>query len=189
MMTRLLPVFAVLIAIVLFFTYISPTYSNKIIPAQQKIASYDSALAASSAFTAKENDLLQKRNAISPDNITHIETFLPNGVDNIQLILDLNALAARSGILLSDFSVHSNQQDAGQGSTSAATPTPFLQSSSLTNSLDLSVTATGTYTAFQSFLQATEQSLRPLDVVQLSLKDSKTTVYSYNVTFRIYWLH
>jgi hypothetical protein len=208
MMNRIIPIFAILVSIGLFFTYINPTYTGKIAAAKQQIASYDSALAAASAFTAKENELVQKRNAIPPDNIARIENYLPDGVNNIQLIIDLNALAARSGVTLADFSVHANQaspQDASQGKSPAPT-TPSnsggspsavapvaasqtLQSTSLTNSLDLSVSATGSYTAFRSFLAATEQSARPLDVTQMSLKDSKNGVYTYNVTFRIYWLH
>jgi hypothetical protein len=208
MMTRIIPIGALLIALGIFFGYINPTYTGKIAAAKQQITSYDSALAAAKTFTTKENELIQKRNAISPENMTRMNSYLPDGVDNIQLIIDLNALAARSGITLSDFSIHTNQQTAAAAAGGAAsgaagqpaaapapapTPTangaPSIQSSSLTNSLDLSVSAKGTYTAFHSFLAAAEQSLRPLDIVQLSVKDSSTGVYTYSLTFRIYWLH
>jgi hypothetical protein len=172
----------VLIAVGLFFLYISPTYNNQIVGARNQIQSYDSALAAAAVFTQKENQLQAEQNAIAPSNISRLNEYLPDGVDNIQLILDMDALAARSGVTLSDFSIQNNAT-----STTDSSGNP-LQSTSLTDSLDLSVSATATYSAFQTFLAAAEQSLRPLDIMKLTLKSSGTGVYTYDIDFRIYWL-
>ncbi len=188
-MSRIIPIVFIVIAIGLFVGYVNPTYTQSIAAEKQQIASDDSALAAASTFNDKEGALLTQKNAIDSASLARVEAFLPDSVNNIQLIIDLEALAARQGIALSGFSISSNQNaSSGAVGQPAATVAP-LQSTSLTYSLDLSVTATGTYQAFQSFLTAAEQSLRPLDIIQLGVSDSTTGVYTYNITFRIYWLH
>jgi len=181
-MIRLLPIFAIIIAIGIFFAYINPTWSGPISQAKQQIASYDSALAAAATFTQKENQLIAQENAIPAASLTRLSTYLPDGVNNVQLILDLNSLAQRSGLVLSNFNVSNNQ------TTTTGTPTNLPPSTSLVNSLTLSVSAKGSYPAFRTFLAATEQSLRPMDVTALSVTNSTTGVYTYDITFRIYWL-
>ena len=189
MITRILPVLAILIVIGLFFGYIEPTYTGQIAEAKTQIASYNAALAAASQFNQKENQLIAEQNQIPAASLQRLGSYLPDGVDNVQLILDLNSLAARSGVQLSGFQVTNNStapnSSASQG---AGTTVPALNSGGTTQTLNLSVTASGTYSAFRTFLSASEQSLRPMDVTALSLNDSATGVYTYQITYRIYWL-
>jgi hypothetical protein len=203
MIGRLFPFLFILISAGILYFYVYPTYSVTITTANQQIESYNAALAAAEVFTQKEDALVAEKNAIPAPQLARLEEFLPDGVNNIQLILDLNSLAQRSGVSLSNFTVQDNQTPAdssssgsGSSSSGASTASPSSgggsvssDSTSLTDSLDLSVTATGTYAAFQTFLAASEQSLRPLDVTSLTLKDSATGVYMYNITYRIYWLN
>ncbi|MDR3547772.1 MAG: hypothetical protein P4M11_05825 [Candidatus Pacebacteria bacterium] len=189
MISRILPILFLVIAAGLLFGYVNPTYTGQIADAKQQIASYDSALVAASQFNQKQNQLIAQENAIPATDIQRIQSFLPDGVDNVQLILDLNSLAARSGLTLSNFAVSQNGSSASStASGGIGTTVPALNSSISTNSLDLSVSATGTYAAFRTFLAATEQSLRPLDITSISITDSATGVYTYQMTFRIYWL-
>lgn len=182
MMSRLLPILLILAAVGLFFGYINPTYTGSIASLRGDIASYDSALAASKQFSEKEAELAQERNSIPPEGLARIEEFLPDGVDNVQLILDLNSLASKSGLSLSNFDI-GQASDKRAGSDQLA-----LASESPVDSLDLSVSATGSYAAMKAFLKGAEWSLRPLDLVSLTVSDSKTGIYTYDLTFRIYWL-
>lgn len=181
MMSRILPVLLVLIAIGLFFGYINPTYTGSVATLRTQIDSYDGALKAAAAFNQKEQQIQLERSSISPENLERIESFLPDGVDNVQLILDLNSLAGRSGLTLSNFDIGAPKAATGGDKLSLASESPV-------ESLDLSVSATGSYGAMKSFLQGAEWSLRPLDLVNLTLSDSRTGVYTYDMTFRIYWL-
>jgi hypothetical protein len=190
-MTRILPILFILIAIGLFFFYIEPTWNGPIAQAKQQVASYDSALAAASTFTQKENQLLAEQNSIPAASLSRLETYLPDGVNNVQLILDLNSLAQKSGVSLANFDVENNaaQQEAGAGGATTPAVGGLPQSTSAVNSLTLSVSATGTYQAFRTFLAASEQSLRQMDVTSLQVSNSSTGVYTYTITYRIYWLH
>ncbi len=181
MMSRLIPVALVLIAIGLFFGYINPTYGGRIAELRTEIKSYDAALDAAKKFVAKETELKLQRDSISDESLARIEAFLPDGVDNVRLILDLNSLASRSGVVLSNF-------DTSATATSNEGDKLSLASAGPVDSLDLSVSATGNYNSFKAFLKGAEWSLRPLDLVDLAIEDSSTGVYSYTMTFRIYWL-
>jgi len=91
-MQRLLPLIAIVFAIALFFLYIRPTYSGPVQETRQKIASYDAALVAADRFSEKQAELTQARAQISEESLARLNDFLPDGVDNVQLILDLDAL-------------------------------------------------------------------------------------------------
>ena len=183
MTNRLLPVIFILIALGIFFGYVNPTYSAKVKTLRDDIRGYDAALAAARAFNDKQAELKNQRNALSEEAVDRIKAFLPDGVDNVQLILDLNALAVRSGIELSDFDVGSSEEEeSGQIGVGA------LESDLPYESLDITLTGVGTYEAFKKFLSGIEWSLRPLDLVELTVDDSPTGVYTYGMTFRIYWL-
>ncbi|MEO6536068.1 MAG: hypothetical protein ABIT47_00090 [Candidatus Paceibacterota bacterium] len=191
MMTRLVPVGALIVAIGLFLLYVKPTYSGSIHETQTKIQSYTAALAAADKFSQKEAQLTQARANIQPESLARLNTFLPDGVDNVQLILDLDALAARSGVTLSNFDIKA-QDGASASASSAAIPGqlgPALTPNTPVDSIDLTMSASGTYPAFRSFLTGVEQSLRPLDIVNLNVSESATGVYKYDMTVRIYWLH
>lgn len=188
MITRILPVILILIAVGAFVGYVSPTYSKSIVPLQQDIKQYNNTLKAAQEFNEKEAQLATERNGIPQDAIARLMAFLPDGVDNIQLILDVNSLAARSGVKLSDFDVKASS-DPLSASDQSSGALPLDSASSPYDSLDLSVKATGTYSAFRTFLAGLEQSLRPLDVVQLNVTPGENGSNLYDLTLRIYWLH
>ncbi len=182
-MSRLVPIIAILIAIGLFFGYINPTFKGSIAANQAQIQSFDSALSAAKRFRDKEAELSIARNAIPPDQLKRLEAFLPDGVDNVQLILDLDALAARSGMRLSNFDTSDpgDEVTSVEGGFTVAAENPV-------DSIDLTMNATGSYAALRTFLAGIEQSLRPLDVVAIQVVPSPTGVYSYDLTLRLYWL-
>jgi hypothetical protein len=197
-MSRILPLLAIVFAIALFFLYIRPAFSGPIAATRTQIASYNDALAAASRFQEKEAQLTQQRAQIPADSLERLADFLPDGVDNVQLILDLDALAARSGVTLSDFNTTGSASSASSNTGNAAVSTPAstiptlgsqaFAGGSPTDSLNLTFKATGSYRSFRSFLAGIENSLRPLDVTDLQVEKSDTGVYSYAVTVRIYWL-
>ncbi len=179
MTNRILPIVIALAAIGIFFGYINPTYTTEIATLRAEIRGYDGALEAAEAFKRKEEEIKTAQDEVPLDAQQRIEAFLPDGVDNVQLILDLNALADRSGMRLADFDI--NEARAEEGDLAA-------EAEGGLDSLDIAVTGVGSYAAFRTFLEGVELSLRPMDLIDLSIEDSTTGVYSYSMIFRIYWL-
>ena len=184
-MNRVLQLFALVVAIGIFFIYIRPTWSGSIADTKAAIASDDHALKAAGEYAAQQNELASARNEIDPTNLTRLSTLLPDSVDNVVLILDLNALAARSGLSLSNIDViagaTNSKEVAASGALSALDTNPL-------GSIDLSLSAIGTYAALQSFLVGVEKSARLLDIRDVVVKGSDTGVYIYLMTLSLYWL-
>lgn len=169
----------------MFFAYVRPTWSGPIAETKIAIANDEKALKAAEEYKARENELASARNAIDPDNLARLSTFLPDSVDNVGLILDINALAARSGLTLANIDVVKN--DPSNMSTQANASVPVTNMNPV-GSVDLTLTALGTYSALQSFLLGIEKSARLLDVRNIIVKGSDTGVYNYQMTLRLYWL-
>ncbi len=191
MITKLSPVLFILVAVAVFFGYINPTVTGAIADTSAQIKQYDAALSAAQRFEQKQAQLTTELQSLPQDGIARLEAFLPDGVDNVQLILDLDAVAARSGIRLSNF-VTTDIKAAQAASVDAnGTPTLALDNGQTYDSLDLSMTGIGSYMQFRTFLEAVETSLRPLDLVEFHLSDAGGGLdggYKYDMTFRLYWL-
>ncbi|MEK7510749.1 MAG: hypothetical protein AAB582_00735 [Patescibacteria group bacterium] len=180
-MSRLLPIVAILIALGLFFGYINPTMSGPIAAVKQEIKSYESALEAADRFREKQQQLVEERAKIPPASIVLLESFLPNGADNVQLILDLDALASQAGLSLSEFTMAEPVEQVPVDGIVIPEETPV-------GSIELTTSGTGSYESFRAFLSAAESSLRPLDLVNLSIAANAAGAYTYDMTFRLYWL-
>ena len=182
---RIIPSVALLLAVGIFFVYVNPTWSGSVADSKNVIALDDQALEAAQLYTAQQNSLATSRNAIDPAFLTRLSIFLPDSVDNVGLILDLNALAARSGLSLSNIDVVSNI--AGAAKTAMNQGLPAARANPV-GSVDLTLSAVGTYPALQAFLVGVERSARLLDVRDVVVKGSDTGVYNYQMALRLYWL-
>ncbi|PIR82905.1 hypothetical protein COU19_03140 [Candidatus Kaiserbacteria bacterium CG10_big_fil_rev_8_21_14_0_10_56_12] len=181
MNNRLTPILALVIAGALYFAYVSPTWSGRIADTKTAIASSDAALVAAHDYKDKQNKLAEERDALDPADLARLNALLPDSVDNVGLILSLNALADRSGLTLSNIDVSSNANSAQENSGGLLNASP-------TNSIGLSVSAAGQYGAFLTFLSGIESSQRLLDVSDITITGSNTSTYTYHLTIRIYWL-
>ena len=182
MNSRILPSLALLLSLGIFFVYVNPTWNDSILATQERIAQADQTLAAATKYTKQQKELTDARNAIDPANLTRLTTFLPDSVNNVGLVLDLNALAARSGLSLSNIDVVAgNVSTSAQGALSVGSANPL-------GSVNLSLSAAGTYAALQAFLTGIEKSARILDVKDIVVRGSDTGVYTYQMKIRLYWL-
>jgi len=176
---RTLPILALLVAAGIFFGYVHQMWTGEISATKAAIASDDKALAAASEYGSQQNELASARNAIDQVSMDRLTVLLPDSVDNVGLILDLNALAARNGISISNIDVMAD--------TKPADTTP-LSGKNPVGSIDLSLSAIGSYASLQNFLTDVEKSRRLLDVRDITIKGSDTGVYNYHMTLRLYWL-
>ncbi len=177
MIPKLIAAGAFAIGLAIFFLYINPTYTGAIATTQAAITSDDRALEAAAQYTQKQNELISAEKAIDPAALDRLNKFLPDSVDNVGLILEFDALAAKEGLSLTGINVAAGQSGAAQPSTSAAY-----------GSVNMSLSATGSYEAFRTFLASIEQSERLLDIQSLGVSGSDTGVYTYSMNVRLYWL-
>ncbi|MFZ2501003.1 MAG: hypothetical protein WAW90_03435 [Minisyncoccia bacterium] len=185
MSNHILSPFALIVALGIFFAYVNPMWGGSIAATQAAIAADDQALASAQRFIAQQNKLASARDAIDPTSRAALNAFLPSSADNVGLTLDLDALAARSGLSITSMDVITSDAGATGSSGKGALPASGLNPVA---SADLSISAVGTFASLQSFLTGVEMSSRLLDVRDLSVRGSDTGLYSYQMTVRLYWL-
>ncbi|MSR70440.1 hypothetical protein EXS62_00085 [Candidatus Kaiserbacteria bacterium] len=182
-MQLFIPAILVAAAIGLFSTYINPAYqATKVL--QTQVSAFEDALGKARDLKSERDKIGKIYNTISPDDLQKIEHMLPDNVDNIRLIIDINGIAAGRGLTLKNVALGTLSDSKAARSASAVGA-----SGDATGSVSVGFSVTTTYENFLLFLADLEHSLRILDVEKVSLKPSGTSNYDMSVTLRTYWLH
>ncbi len=179
----LIPLILIGAAIGLFVVYINPTYQHTKELALQK-QSYDGALDKLNELLKRRDDLLAERATFASQDVLKLEHVLPDNVDNIRLVIDINNIAARHSLVLTDVSLGTVSDGATARNAVAVGP-----SGSDLGSVEVGFAVKATYEEFVAFLQDVEHSLRIVDVSKISFIASPTDLNTYTFTIRTYWLH
>lgn len=174
-------------AVAIFIMYTKPTY-DEVRTVQAQIAEYDSALSKADELQRRKQELLSRFNSFNPTDIDRLRKLLPDHVDNVRLVLDLDTLASRHGFALQNVVIDAKGAvDAGEVRVIGAERTTF-------DVLTLKFATAGTYPDFVAFMRALEESLRIVDLVELSMdpetgvEGGEEPVYRFSVTLKTYWL-
>lgn len=179
-MRSLLPIIFVLIALGLFFVYIDPTYQEiKVLRAQE--GQYDSALTKSKELQATRDTLLGKYNTFASSDLERLTKLIPDNVDNVRLVLDLDGIAATYGMSIRNVLVSGSGVERAQRGAVGPSASPY-------ESVVLSFSVFSTYDDFIRFLEDLEQSLRIVDIISISFTAPEGDLYEFSVSVRTYWL-
>ena len=210
-MRPVIAIVGVILAGGIFFWYTKPAY-DKVQGTRDTIAQYDAALNKATELQQLKQTLLMRFNAFSPADLDRLQKLLPDHVDNVRLILDLDNLAERHGLALQNVDVSSSQKQTAKGAPVIGT---VGGSNQKYDSLTLTFGTAATYSEFVLFLTDLEASLRIVDLVSLSITPSGNTafltssatnpfltsgakattpakstepLYVFNISLRTYWL-
>ena len=174
------------IAVGLFFSYIDPAY-KAVQALKVQESRLDDALEDTKELTAQRSTLLQRYRDISDVNRSKLNKLLPDNVDNVRLIIDIDSIAETYNLVIRDYAFREF------GSTAADTRSD--QNPLGTASLSFSVL--GSYADFKAFLYDIESSLRLMDVTLLEVRagtdrapdeEEAETGNTYTVSVQTYWL-
>ena len=176
-------------AVALFILYTKPTYDG-LKTVQTSIGQYDLALDKANELQRRKQELLSRYNTFSPTDLDRLHKLLPNHVDNVRLILDVDSLATKHGLALQSVVI------ASQAASSDASQKAVIgPSQKQYDSLTLSFSTAATYPQFVTLLTDIERSLRIVDVVKLTMAvapvgegSTSEPMYRFDITVRTYWL-
>ncbi len=177
-MKFLMPIIFIVIAISGFAFFTNPRYQalqTKISEQKQLVEANEKA----ARLRAERDRLLTDRKLIRVDDETRLEKMLPNSVENVGLVIDIDNIASRYGMNIR------NTKVSEIGSRANATIGP---DSKKYGSIALSFTITSDYNTFISFLRDLESSLRLVDITALSFSTARDGRYDFNITLQTYWL-
>ena len=183
-MTRLIvPIILLVAALGLFVIYTNPTF-QEVKELRTQAASYDEALNKSQELRAVRDELLAKRNTFKTESVQKLGRMLPDNVDNIRLIIDINNIAARHDLTLTDVSLG----EVVGGASGKRNPAAVGASGDPVGSVTVGFSVLATYDELLAFLVDMEHSLRIVDVEGLSFKASPQGRTTHAFTIRTYWL-
>ncbi|OGC88117.1 hypothetical protein A2419_01445 [Candidatus Adlerbacteria bacterium RIFOXYC1_FULL_48_26] len=181
-MTRIiLPIILLAAALGLFVMYTNPSFQSiKQLAVEQ--AAYDQALDKAQELRAVRDQLLSRRASFSDQDVDKLSHTLPDNLDNIRLIIDINNIASRHRASISQVQLGSTQ-GSGTGSSLATGP-----SGSSIGTVEMGFSINATYDDFLAFQEDLEHSLRILDVTRIGFSTGgDLNTYSYSI--KTYWLH
>ena len=189
-MRSIIPIILIIASLGIFFLFVSPTYGD-VSSLRANTVAYNNALTNSTQLQKVRDSLLSSYNSITDTDKNRLSDSLPNTVDNIQLILQLQQIASNHGMSLNNISFDTPTSDPN-AATGASSTVPY-------GVFNLEFKTQGTYDTFVSFLHDLEQNLRIIDINSISFtvppqtKNSSTNatdpnVYQYDIKIQTYWL-
>ncbi|MFA6416330.1 MAG: type 4a pilus biogenesis protein PilO [Candidatus Paceibacterota bacterium] len=145
----------------------------------------NSALEITKQLSEIDAELKMRVNSIDQTQLQNLDRFLPDSLDNVQLVLDVNSIAVSSGMKIKNIKI----DDSEQKSTDVTLPIASSTEPQVSK-LKMSFTVEGSYETFLGFLDNLSKSLRLLDVlsIKFSADDKGANFYKYDVTIQTYWL-
>lgn len=158
---------------------------------------YTTAMNSADQLIKVRDQVLKDYNNLSTEDRDRLNKMLPNTVDNIRLVIDLNNVAQQHGFTLKNIRATAAQSAKSSGSASNLTPTQQINMNNNSNTniaapvldtVSVSFSLSAPYLQFINFMQSLEADLRIMDLTHMTMTANDTGTYDYSVEFRTYWL-
>lgn len=192
-MLRLIgPFTLIIVAFVGFFTLVSPNY-DEVKSLKAQVTSYNEVLNDSKSLENERDKLTKKFNTMTSENLDKLEKLIPDNVDNIHLILEVEKLASPYGMVLRDIKYDTLKKEKTPVNEVFQSGTTNLPSQKNYGTWDLEFSTEGSYSNFLKFLKDLESNLRIVDITSVQFSSVTTStanpdVYKYGFQVKTYWL-
>lgn len=150
-------------------------------------AQLNEAISNARALDAKIDKLTEAKNNISQEDLAKLDKFIPSHIDNVNLIIDINNIATRHGMIIKNVKVRSGNEE-GNADSQASDRLSVVSSQNKIADTYLSFSVTGNYDSLLGFLDSLADSLRVADVNSLSFSVDSKGVNQYNFEVKTYWV-
>lgn len=190
-------VILIVFSVGLFFFFVDPQY-KKVQELNVQKEENKKVLEIANKLKSKKDDLNTKYNQISQAEKEELEKLLPDTVDNVRLIIDMNNIAEQFGIIIRDVSINSKDTPATEAKKVVAQNSNFdgvveensikYVDTSKIGVITFSFTVSAKYEVFLEFLKALEHTLRLVDIRSMEVSRGSGVFYDYRVVLDTYWL-
>lgn len=176
----------------MLFMFTNPNY-EKIQAKKVELASYNEALDNSKLILGQKDKLLSIVNEIPEEQKLKLEKLLPSNIDNIRLILEINNIAKRYGVILRAIEFGSTPQAVPKTAIGQKAPmnAPDLGNSDY-GTVTLGFTMVASYSTCVSFLKEIETSLRLVEIKSVifdaPMSSQDKDLYTFRIELNTFWL-
>lgn len=185
---NILPLILIVLAVGIYFTFTRVKY-DEIKSIKEVNAVYNQALANSRKLINERKTVVDNYNKIDIVDRENLEKMLPDNIDNIRLIIDINSVAAKHGLVLKGIKTSAPGMIGDSTAGSDTTRSSSAQNTdSKYNTMTLNFTVSSTYEKFNLFIKDLESSLRIIDISKIALLSKENGINDYSVELKTYWL-
>ena len=195
-MKFLFPISIIVAAAILFFMVVNPSY-DEVSKLRQDVSVYNTALSNSKDLLTTLDSLLVSYKDIKQEDKDRLEHFLPNTVNNIKFILEIEKSANLHSMPIKNIKFDTQAaQD-----TSSSSKTLVINNINDTKpygTFSIEFTTERDYNTFVLFLKDIESNLRLVDVKSISFSvppsannkvgQPDSNIFTYNFKVDTYWL-
>lgn len=176
-MRFIMPIILIGISVTVFFAFTNPIYGD-ISKLRAQAESYNAALSNSKELENQRDNLTVKKNAISTEDLNKLQKLLPENIDNIRLILEIEQIALPYGMVLKNVkysTTDEKEKDTGSPVVGSIQGVGAAQSSPKDYGIwDLEFSTAGTYSNFLNFTRDLEKNLRIVDISSIQFSSAAT---------------
>jgi Tfp pilus assembly protein PilO len=194
----ILPILLIGASVASFFFFTFDAYKD-IKTLRTKTGEYNTALANFNQLQKVRDTLRDRYNTFESTDLGRLDRMLPDYVDNIRLVIEIQNMAVRYGLTLTNvkFSIPGKVTSSGAAEQPKNSQTLALMNKEY-GIFELEFSTVGPYENFVKFSQDIEKSLRLVDIVSVAFSSTEPVrtggvvstgnVYKYDFKIRTYWL-
>ena len=183
---QILSTLLILISVLVLVFYTKPEY-DKAIALKADLVQFEQTLKEAKDLQDKWAEILNNYTNLSQEDIDRLVKLVPDNIDNIKLVLEVNELVGQYGLTLKDIEVVDPEKRNGQKISEGA-----IKGSPLYGQVNIDFSLSGSYDNFVALLGRLEKSLRMIDVTKITFKapkdEKKLNEYDFDLTLSTYWL-
>jgi Tfp pilus assembly protein PilO len=192
-MRLFIPISFIIISIILLFVVVNPFYKD-VSSLRSSVESYNIALDNSTNLQKTQDSLIETYKNISKEDKDKLAHFLPNTVNNINFILEIEQIANNNNIQVKNIKFDTKDLDSKDTTVAKNADSAKKKTSSNYGTFPVEFSIDTTYPMFLKFLKDLESNLRLIDVQSISFKTTETSnkvndgVLNFNLRVQTYWL-
>lgn len=194
-MRFLIPILLILVSGAGFFMLVSPKY-EEISNLRNEVAAYDKALANSRDLDNERDKLVTKYNSINTSDLSRLQKLLPDNIDNIRVILEIEKLARVYGMDLKNIRYDDKAEEENEEGKVVAAGTVSEDINQEYGTWNLEFSTEGSYNNFLALTKDIERNLRLVDIASVDFSSASSSntaknssdVYNYTFKIKTYWL-
>lgn len=184
-MKNIIPIILILVFVGILFLLDLPAY-NKVAFLRDEVKRHKELLKEKEELLIKVDQLKQVYNS-RKDEIDKVYYTLPSGKDIPNLIVQFEALVSENGLILEKLNFLEDKVIAKAGLDEdeideTRAPEEY-------KSLGVSLSVSGTYESFKSFLEALELNVRLMDIKSINFSSQKEegSIFTFNIELKTYY--
>ncbi len=190
-MKNIFSIFIIIVSFLSFLFFVKPKYVE-LKALEKKKQQLEEVSVNARRLQELRDSLLEKQKSFSKVDLNRLERLLPDSVDNVKLIIELQNIASRYGLSIQ--SANSEKDDNNSKLSSKkkfSKKVDFDVTSKDYGTLTLNFTIKGGYQSFLSFLKDIEDNIRITDVKKLEISignSEEADDYQFDIALDTYWL-